>query len=226
MPEPKKGIQLANNVTELTAIAPLIPGGADRLRAIFADRRLAEAKGERSPIEQIETIHYARWVILDGGTRLLFTSNFDGDLDAYLKEFAERDEAPLNMIFGSCDGWPGARPADAFIQYVRKHMVPAEYYYGAYPKTTVKEVKRALYREETTDAFTKKVLPSLADLVGIIHKSWNRKKPAKKYLKAEGFDRDMLQNIRNKIHEFFVDLAMPTPEDFGRARKNQVEVPS
>lgn len=221
MPEPTKGIQLANNVTELTAIAPLVPGGADRLRAIFADRRQAEAKGGRSPIEQIETIHYARWVILDGGTRLLFTSNFDGDLDGYLREFAERDEIPLNMIFGSCDGWPGARPADSFIQYVRKHMIPAEYYYGAYPKTTVKEVKRALYREETTDVFSHGVLPKLADLTVVLREYCSNDEPTREYFSSRSFDLNTLQNIRDSIKKFLGKLAMPTPEDFGQVKKIQ-----
>lgn len=221
MADPKKGIQLANNVTELTAIAPLVPGGADRLRAIFAQRKLAEAAGERSPIEQIESIHYARWVILDGGTRLLFTSNFDGDLDGYLGEFAERDEGPLNLIFGSCEGWPGARPVDSFIEYVRKYMVPAEYYYGAYPKSTVKEVKRALYWEETTDEFICTLLPELADLAVAISACCNENEATKKCLNLRGFDLETLDTTRERIREFLSKLARPTPEHFGKMRKPQ-----
>lgn len=215
MPDTKKGIQLANNVTELTAIAPLVPGGADRLRAFFTKRRRDDEGGEPSPIEQIETIHYARWVIIDGGTRLLFTSNFDGDIEGYLSEFAERDEGPLNAIFGFCDGWPGARPVASFIEYVRKHMVPAEYYYGAYPKNTVKEIKRALYWYEKTEGFIRGLLPKLADLAD-----------AKEYLESQGFDVKTVETIREKIREFLAELAIPTPEDFGKVKPNAEEVPS
>jgi hypothetical protein len=153
MPEPNQGIQLKNNVTELTAIAPLVPGGADKLRAIFEGRKKDERAGNKSVIERIQTIHYARWVIIDGGERLLFTSNFDGPLEDYLEDFSERDELPLNLIFGQCIGWPGARPVGPFIKYVREHQVPAAYYYGAYARYTVKEVQRALYWKQVTEKF-------------------------------------------------------------------------
>jgi hypothetical protein len=213
MPEVIKGIQLRNNVTELTAIAPLKPGGADLLRMIFAGRKAAEAKGESSPIEQIESIHYARWVILDGGTRLLFTSNFDGDLEGYLSEFAERDEGPLNLIFGNCVGWPGARPVGPFIQYVRDHMIAAEYYYSAYPRHTVKEIKRALYWKRETEKVISSLLPELADMVQAIMACGENNAEAKKALINHGITMDRLEDARRKIRKFLKELALPTPEE-------------
>jgi hypothetical protein len=152
-----RGKRRGNNVTELTCIAPLKPGGADQLRALFATREERERQGERSPIERIGTIHYARWVILDNGKRLLFTSNFDGGLNDYLKEFAERDEMVLNAIFRFCKGWPGARPVEDFIKYVEEHQAPAAYYYAAYGRYTVGEVKRALYWKRKTEDFLKEL---------------------------------------------------------------------
>lgn len=202
MEQPRKGLQLANNITELTAIAPLKEGGAEALRALFAERRRDERQGLPSPIERIESIHYARWVILDGGTRLLFTSNFDGDLDSYLAEFAERDEGPLNAIFRYCVGWPGARPVDRFIQYVREHMVPAEYYYAAYPQYTVKEVKRALDWKDKTETFIRDWLPPLADTAEAIE--------------SKTADAETVDAMRRKIRAFLRTLAIPTPEDFGK----------
>lgn len=197
MPELNKGSQLANNITELTAIAPLIPGGADRLRAVFADRKRQEKQGKPSPIERIETIHYARWVIIDGGERLLFTSNFDGDLEDYLEDFAERDEAPLNAIFGACIGWPGARPVAGFIRYVRDHQVPATYYYAAYPRYTVKEVKRGLYWKQETEEFLK----ALAAL-----------REAQASGSAEILDLNaFLKKMDGAINSFLKALAKPTP---------------
>lgn len=202
MEQPRKGLQLANNITELTAIAPLKEGGAEALRALFAERRRDERQGLPSPIERIESIHYARWVILDGGTRLLFTSNFDGDLDSYLAEFAERDEGPLNAVFRYCVGWPGARPVDRFIQYVREYMVPAEYYYAAYPQYTVKEVKRALDWKDKTETFIRDWLPPLADTAEAIE--------------SKTADAETVDAMRRKIRAFLRTLAIPTPEDFGK----------
>lgn len=206
-----KGLQLCNNVTELTAIAPLKPGGAENLRMIFDGRKAAEAKGESSPIEQIESIHYARWVILDGGTRLLFTSNFDGDLEGYLMEFAERDEGPLNLIFGNCVGWPGARPVGPFIQYVRDHMIQAEYYYSAYPRHTVKEIKRALYWKRETEKAISSLLPEVADLVDSISSVCNSHTPTQQQLSARKIAAKDLDGARDKIRAFLKELALPTP---------------
>ena len=216
MPDVIKGLQLCNNVTELTAIAPLKPGGADLLRMIFAGRKAAERKGESSPIEQIESIHYARWVILDGGTRLLFTSNFDGDLDGYLIEFAERDEGPLNLIFGNCVGWPGARPVGPFIQYVRDHMIPAEYYYSAYPRHTVKEIKRALYWKRETEKVISSLLPELADMVQEIMSCHEKNADARKALVDYNITMERLGKARGQIRKFLKELALPTPEDFAK----------
>lgn len=214
MPEAPKGIQLCSNVTELTAIAPIQPGGVDALRLLFAGRRLAETIGQPSPIEQIESIHYARWVILDGGTRLLFTSNFDGNLEDYLAEFAERDEGPLNAIFRNCEGWPGARPVGPFIQYVRDHMVPAEYYYSAYPRHTVKEVKRALYWKQRVDEAISGLLPEVADFASAIAKCCITNKDARECLETQGFKPETVKAIRERILKFLQELASPTPQDF------------
>lgn len=218
MPEPKKGIQLGNNVTELTAIADIDPDRLDGLRQLFAMRKAKEAAGvERSPIELIESIHFARWVIIDNGKRLLFTSNFDGDLKSYLAEFAERDEGPLNAIFRCCVGWPGARPVGPFLTYVQEHMVPAEYYYSAYPQYTVKEIKRALYWKQITEEFICHQLPKLADLITAI----KRCKPAVDAITAclEGQQKDPseLEKIQEAILAFLQRLATPTPKDFGKA---------
>jgi hypothetical protein len=218
MPEPKKGIQLANNITELTAIAPLVPGGADKLRLLIAQRKEEEKRGKPGPLAIIETIHYARWVILDGGTKLLFTSNFDGDLDGYLREFAERDEVPLNAIFQFCEGWPGARPVGPFIDYVRKHMVPAEYYYAAYPQYTVKEVRRALYWKERTEEFINEHLSPLAELITIIKSCKPAHDAVSNCLGTHGRSINDLSAMEEKLREFLGKLAVPTPGDFGKNR--------
>ena len=197
MVESTGGKKRGNNVTELTAIAPLRPGGADQLRAVFAQREREEKQGGKSPIELIQTIHYARWVIIDGGERLLFTSNFDGDLEDYLEDFADRDEAPLNAIFGACIGWPGARPVAGFIKYVRDHQVPATYYYAAYPRYTVKEVKRGLYWKQETETFLK-------DLAAL--------REAQASGSAEILDLNtFLKKMDGAINDFLKALAKPTP---------------
>lgn len=211
MPDSITGIQLANNVTELTAIAPLLPGGAETLRQLFRIKKQEEADGKPGPLNLIETIHYARWVILDGGTRLLFTSNYDGNLEDYLAEFAERDEVPLNAIFSQCVGWPGARPLGPFLEYVKAHMVRAEYYYSAYPRHTVKEIKRALYWKKRTEAFITDRLQAVSDFVLEVKRYCALNEAAGKRVKEFYKELpDPLEHMRTEIRTFLKDLAAPT----------------
>ncbi len=127
-------------------------------------------KARSKDIRKMQTIHYARWVILDqdtlpglDGPHLLFASNFDENLDGYLMEFAEIDEGPLNLIFHHCVGWRGARPANRFIKYVRDHQIPAHLFYANYPRATVGAVNRALDWKSKTDAFIEQIIPALTE---------------------------------------------------------------
>jgi len=142
-------------VTEVTVIAPLKEGGAARLRQVLAGLQT----NPDSPIKQLDTIHFARWVIIDNDTRMLFTSNFDGSLGAYLQDFSIKTPQGMDAIFGNCEGYPpgGCADFDAFIAYVRKHQVPTDLFYAAYPESTVKAVKKALEVKALADQLLDKL---------------------------------------------------------------------
>ncbi len=127
-------------VTALTVITRIKPGMTDKLRQVL---RGIQTSPDR-PLRRINSIHYARWVVIDEGTRLLFASNFDGTLDDYLKEFAEMAAEGLDAIWSNCEDYPGSRPVEPFIAYVRKHESEAALFYAAYPDVTVKQVQRAV----------------------------------------------------------------------------------
>jgi len=153
----------------------------------------------------------------------LFTSNFDGNLEDYLAEFAERDEGPLNAIFRYCEGWPGARPVGPFIEYVRNHLVPAEYYYSAYPRHTVKEIKRALYWKQKTEELIDQLLPDLANLVVAIRSIYTNNAQAKDHLEKQQFDLAKFDNLRDRIRQFLKNIAIPTPRKFGEKVPEEVQ---
>lgn len=127
-------------VTAMTVITPITQGRLENLRAAL---KVIGAKTD-GPITKINTIHYARWVIIDGGTRLLFTSNFDGTAEDYLRDFVEKASDGLDAIWGNCDGYPGAKPFDKFLAYVDEHEYTAELFYPAYPDATVKQIQKSL----------------------------------------------------------------------------------
>ena len=133
----------------LTALTPIIPGRREQLQKVLARLNERVAAGGPTPLEDIGTVHFARWVVLpddgDGG-QLLFASNFDGPWDDYIQDFAARSADSFDAIYSNCEGWPerGARDLEAFKAYIRKHELRADVYYRAYPQATVQQVKSAL----------------------------------------------------------------------------------
>lgn len=133
----------------LTALTRIVPGRRQQLQQVLAGVRERIDAGGPTPLDEIGTVHFARWVVLpddrDGGS-LLFTSNFDGPWDDYIEDFAKESAAAFDAIYSNCEGWPerGARDVDAFKAFVRAHEVPSDVYYRAYPTATVQQVRAAL----------------------------------------------------------------------------------
>ena len=122
--------------------------GAPRAAAAGARRREQRiAAGGPTPLDDIGTVHFARWVVLpDGGDggQLLFASNFDGPGTTTSEDFAARSADSFDAIYSNCEGWPerGARDLEAFKAYIRNHELRADVYYRAYPRATVQQVRR------------------------------------------------------------------------------------
>lgn len=87
------------------------------------------------------TIHFARWVIIDGGKRFVFFSNFDGSYDQYLGDFVDNSGWGLNLIYGASVGYPktlmlalkGAYQIGDFMGWGRLTQVDTQIWYSAYP---------------------------------------------------------------------------------------------
>jgi hypothetical protein len=89
----------------------------------------------------ITTIHFARWVPLDGWRRMTFASNYDGAVEAYNDDFIDEVWWGLNAAFGNAVGYPptrwlfwgGAKYEEQFKNTLRIHQVPVPLWYSAYP---------------------------------------------------------------------------------------------
>ena len=89
-------------------------------------------------------MHEARFVLLDGGKRLLFASSFDGTWDHYIDDFATTSVAQnFELTWGHVQGFPGIK--DPTVKdWFKAHAVKASEFVSAYPEPTVKQVWRAL----------------------------------------------------------------------------------
>ncbi|MGO9964198.1 MAG: hypothetical protein ACLPUG_12315 [Acidimicrobiales bacterium] len=134
----------AGQISELTVIAPLKEGGAERLRAKLANRDVGGAFAEK-----VGTLHNSRFVIFDDDTRLLFATAYDGDWDTYIADFVRLIPEVLDHFFSELEGWPGIHDP-AVADYIVDHQVTAEYWYVAYPDARVQDL---LHGQRLTKAF-------------------------------------------------------------------------
>ena len=97
----------------------------------------------------IKTIHFARWVSLDGWRRMTFASNYDGAVEAYNDDFIDQVWWGLNAAFGSGAGYPptrwlfwgGAKYEQQFKNTLRIHQVPVPVWYTAYPALSAANIE-------------------------------------------------------------------------------------
>ena len=147
----RAGIRLGN-VSELTIIVPLAPGGADRTRAFL--RLLG---GNLDGANKVGTVHDMRFVFLDDDTRMLFATAYDGkDWDAYIDDFVTKIPDYLDIINSAWEGWPGIRSPEA-KDYLVEHQITAEGWYVGNPDVTVAETRRLKRIGQAVDEFLDKV---------------------------------------------------------------------
>lgn len=104
----------------------------------------------RGQLARVPTIHFARWVFIDEKKRLLFASNYDGSLQTYMDDFINKVGWGLNLVFSNGVGYPatrwlvldGAKDEQKFKNFLRRHQLPTQVWYKAYPGLTAFDLKR------------------------------------------------------------------------------------
>lgn len=137
-----------NQLTHLVAIKP----GWLRLLALHIVLWVIDALARfyyvRGHLGGIASIHFARWMIIDGGKRLIFFSNYDGSWESYLGDFVDRASSPLSAIWSNGVGFPptrflvgqGARDEDRFKTWARSKQIRTQLWYCAYPELSVRNI--------------------------------------------------------------------------------------
>jgi hypothetical protein len=126
----------SGNVSELTAIAPLKPGGAERLRRIFD-----LTNGNMDGAQRVSTLHDMRFVFFDDDTRILFATTYDGDWDSYINDFATKIPELMDLLFANIEGWPGIA-SPAVKDFIAGHQIDAAGWFVANPQVTVVDTRR------------------------------------------------------------------------------------
>ena len=166
---PRKGARIGP-VSELSVFLKVKPGREQLIRDTFTPpwwKAVADAKAPVTVREQLETIgsaeikaavqavadvgtvHNARYVLFDDGTRLLVSTTFDGDWDVYIDDFAASRVLDVwDKFLIHCEGYPDEGKAsltvDEIKEFLTANQVTAADFYIDYPGVTTKEIKEAL----------------------------------------------------------------------------------
>src|SRR5437868_15501022 len=124
------------NVYGLTILSPIInaPDGDVSHDCAIRDYLSLLPRDHRSPFAKISSTHLARLVVMDDvvfvGTPareehlkskyLVFETNFDGDLDTYLKRMVSEAPEFVDSVWKHCVGYPGKNDPVAFVAYIKK----------------------------------------------------------------------------------------------------------
>jgi len=104
----------------------------------------------RGRLGRIRSIHFARWVLLDGKKRGVFFSNYDGTVESYMDDFINKAGFGLNAIFCNAIGYPrtnwlvrdGCSDERKYRNFLRRHTLPSQVWYKAYPGLTAIDLER------------------------------------------------------------------------------------
>jgi hypothetical protein len=143
-------VSLQNQMTTVTLLKP------GRLRqwlqrlVLVVVRLRAKYKFSEGLLSGVPTIHFAHWHLLEGKTRLLFISNYDGSWASYLEDFILHASRALTAIWSHSVDFPrtrflvfdGATDGPRFKAFARRHQVPPVVWYCAYPELSLSEINR------------------------------------------------------------------------------------
>ncbi|WP_397453308.1 hypothetical protein [Pseudomonas sp. NA-150] len=136
-----------------SAIGSLKPGGLRLLItqvALWGVGQTAVLIFNRGRLARVSTIHFARWVLLDGNRRVFFASNYDGSLESYMDDFINKVAFGLNLVFSNGIAYPptdylvlrGAWQEQMFKQFLHRHQLKTDVWYKAYPGLTNADLAR------------------------------------------------------------------------------------
>ena len=129
----------------------------------------------RGRLARVRTIHFARWVFIDARQRIIFLSNYDGSLESYMDDFINKVGFGLNLVFSNGIGYPrasflvggGSRDERKFKEYLRRHQIPTQVWYKAYPGLTAVDLERNLRIRQGLEA-TELAEPAAREWVALL----------------------------------------------------------
>ena len=101
-------------------------------------------------LDTITTIHFARWILIDGGKRVVFLSNYNGTWSSYSDDFS--DPPHLNAIWSNTERfppawfllWQGAYNIQPYEDHTVEEFQPTYFFHRPYGDHSVQNILRYL----------------------------------------------------------------------------------
>ncbi len=105
---------------------------------------------KRGFLTRIQSIHFARWVLMDDNKRAFFATTYDGSVDSYMDDFINKVAWGLNLIFSNGVGYPksrwlikgGADYEEKYKRTIRRAQLPSASWYNAHPGLSAVDMAR------------------------------------------------------------------------------------
>jgi hypothetical protein len=154
----------------LTILSPIIEDNSriDICHSLELRWYLAQLpRDRRSPFARISSTYLARLVVMDDvvfvgrpaceehlkSRYLVFETNFDGDLDTYLRRMATETGEFVDAVWSHCAGFPGTADIDAFIAYMKKCQIETTFFFADVNDRTVDSTLKALHAQASLAEF-------------------------------------------------------------------------
>ena len=157
------------SVYGLTLLSPILhdPHAVPSHSLQIRDYLATLPTGPESPFAIAPGTHLCRLVVMDDviyvgmpacedhlkSKYLIFETNCDTDLDAYITGLAKSIPQHLDAIWSHCIGYPGAANLPQLLQYMKTCQLTTTFFFAAVNNSTVTESLRALQTQRAIADF-------------------------------------------------------------------------
>ncbi|HSC52730.1 MAG TPA: hypothetical protein VLC98_03885 [Phnomibacter sp.] len=137
----------------VTLITPVKFSKQASLFEFLYQLRIDLEKDIHESFENIGTIHYARWLVIDDtispGTssmgdmpKLVYSANIDGDPGKHIEDLCTIAGDVIDKIYDCCEGYPSSASPEMKIAYLKKWAVPVSAFYIGSPGRSLPQIQQ------------------------------------------------------------------------------------
>lgn len=153
----------------LTVLCPIKNGGEGQFSYAMSTREYLQAMPlhENSPMAKVPNTYLCRFYVLNDvfyegqpaleehlkSKYIVFSTNYYGDLDTYLRGMWQHAEQAVKNIWAHCVAFEQVNSADAFIQYMKKCQVKNHLFFNGSTGDPLDEQLKTLYLKQEFSRF-------------------------------------------------------------------------